>query len=87
MYFQLLQEKCASAVEMYGWDFSKAAQLYSDASLNGAGCVITQMQPNPRGGKLAEVPIAYDAFTFTKGQRIYGVYKKEFCAMVEFCRK
>ncbi|KAI1003138.1 hypothetical protein K3495_g5065 [Podosphaera aphanis] len=40
--FQLLKEKCAQAVEMHGWDFLKPVKRYSDASMYGAGCAITQ---------------------------------------------
>lgn len=84
--FQLLREKCGEAVEIHGWDFLKPVRLYSDASLYAAGCVITQMREGP-DGKLREVPIAYDGFTFTKSQRKYGTYKRELCGIVEFCRK
>ncbi|POS82123.1 hypothetical protein EPUL_005556, partial [Erysiphe pulchra] len=83
--FQLLQEKCSQAVEMHGWNFRDPTILYSDASKNGAGCLITQFQKI--NGKSLEVPILYDAFTFTKTQKNYGTYKKELCAIVEFCRK
>lgn len=86
--FQLLKEKCSEVVEMFGWDFLQPTQLYSDASQFGAGCVITQHRENALGnGKSAEVPIIYDAFTFSKPQKNYGVYKKELCAIVEFARK
>ncbi|KAI0994842.1 hypothetical protein K3495_g13340 [Podosphaera aphanis] len=84
--FQLLKEKCAHAVEMHGWDFSKPVKMYSDASLYGAGCAITQERIQ-NDGKVMEVPIIYDAFTFSKSQFNYGMYKKELCAIVEFSRK
>ncbi|KAI0996301.1 hypothetical protein K3495_g11880, partial [Podosphaera aphanis] len=84
--FQLLKEKCAQAVEMHGWDFLKPIKLYSDASMYGAGCAITQERIQ-QNGKVIEVPIIYDAFTFSKSQYNYGMYKKELCAIVEFSRK
>lgn len=62
--FQPLQEKCSKAIEMHGWSFRDPTNLYSDASKNGAGCVTTQFRKI--NGKLTEVPILYDAFTFTK---------------------
>ncbi|CAD6500186.1 BgTH12-04289 [Blumeria graminis f. sp. triticale] len=83
--FQLLQEKCSGAIEMHGWNFKESTVMYSDASNFGAGCAVTQSRII--GGKRAEVPILYDAFTFTKCQRNYGTYKRELCAIVEFCRK
>ena len=83
--FQMLQEKCSSAIEMHGWDFRGRTVMYSDASKFGAGCAITQSRMN--GGKITEVPILYDAFTFSKCQRNYGTYKRELCALVEFSRK
>lgn len=84
--FQLLREMCSEAVERHGWDYLNPVRMYCDASLQGAGCLITQMRIGP-GGTLMEVPIIYDAFTFTKPQRTYGVYKKELCAITEFSRK
>ncbi|POS82380.1 hypothetical protein EPUL_006396, partial [Erysiphe pulchra] len=83
--FQLLKEKCSKVVEMHGWDFMKPVRMYSDASLYGAGCAITQERVQD-DGKVVEVPIAYDAFTFSKSQLNYGIYKKELCAIVEFSR-
>jgi hypothetical protein len=83
--FQILKEKCAETVEMFGWDFLEPVRLYSDASKYAAGCAITQKRM--LDGKLVEVPILYDSFTFSKAQRNYGTYKKELCAIVEFARK
>ncbi|KAI0996282.1 hypothetical protein K3495_g11899 [Podosphaera aphanis] len=72
--FQMLQEKCAKAIEIHGWDFRERTILYSDASKNGASCVITHFwQIN---GKPIEVPILHDAFTFSKTQKNYGTYKR-----------
>lgn len=85
--FDLLKEKCGTVVEVHGWDFQKPVRLYSDASLFGAGCAITQMRIDPASNKLVEVPILYDAFLFNAAQKNYGIYKKELCAIVEFCRK
>ncbi|POS82059.1 hypothetical protein EPUL_005888, partial [Erysiphe pulchra] len=54
--FNLLREKCGTVVEIHGWDFQKPVRLYSDASLLGAGCAITQMRIDPASNKLVEVP-------------------------------
>lgn len=40
--FQLLQEKCAKAVDMHGWDFRDPTLMYCDASRNGTGFATTQ---------------------------------------------
>ncbi|KAI1007351.1 hypothetical protein K3495_g872 [Podosphaera aphanis] len=60
--------------------------MYTDASIYGGGCVITQIRSDNKGN-LTEVPIIYDAFTFTKSQQGYGIYWKELCSIVEFTRK
>jgi transposase InsO family protein len=79
--FELVRQKAAQVVDMHGWDYRSAVIMYSDASLYGAGCLITQKQGNK------EVPILLDSFLFTKTQRNYGVYKRELMAIVEFSRK
>lgn len=67
--FEILKEKCGATVEMNGWDFKNPVRLYSDASLLGAGCAITQMRIDSSTGKLVEVPILYNGFTFSAAQR------------------
>ncbi|KAI0994150.1 hypothetical protein K3495_g14032 [Podosphaera aphanis] len=52
--FQILKEKCARSVEINGWDSSKPVRLYSDASLYGAGCAITQQRKTRDGEFLAD---------------------------------
>ncbi|POS82100.1 hypothetical protein EPUL_005332, partial [Erysiphe pulchra] len=84
--FQILKEKCAEAVEMHGWNYLDPVRMYTDASIYGGGCVITQERID-RKGNLMEVPLIYDAFTFSKSQQGYGIYKKELCSIVEFARK
>ncbi|KAI1005899.1 hypothetical protein K3495_g2318 [Podosphaera aphanis] len=79
-------EKCSAATEMHGWDYLQPVKLYSDASMLAAGCLITQTRI-ASDGKSTEVPILFDAFTFSSSQRNYGIYKKELCAIVGFCRK
>ncbi|KAI0995489.1 hypothetical protein K3495_g12690, partial [Podosphaera aphanis] len=81
--FELLREKCSTTIEMFGYEFDQPVNLYSDASKFAGGCCITQR----RGEKGIEVPILYDSFTFSPTQRNYGTYKRELCAIVEFCRK
>ena len=79
--FETIREKAAAVVDMHGWDFRLAVDMYTDASLYAAGCMITQRQNR------VQVPILFDSFTFTKPQRNYGVYKRELLAIVEFSRK
>ncbi|POS84282.1 hypothetical protein EPUL_005663 [Erysiphe pulchra] len=86
VFFQL-KENCGMVVEMHGWDFSKPVQLNSDSSHQGAGCAIIQMGMGLVSNKLIEVSVICDSFTFNDAQRNYGIYKKELCAIVEFCRK
>ncbi|KAF4509430.1 hypothetical protein G6O67_003606 [Ophiocordyceps sinensis] len=57
------------------------AVLYTDASKFGAGCALLQHREEQ------DFPILYDSFLFTKTQRQYGTYKRELCALVEFCRR
>ncbi|PHH59091.1 hypothetical protein CDD82_2555 [Ophiocordyceps australis] len=98
----MLRVKASSLVELNGPVPDRAIKLYSDASGFGAGCVILQDRPVALvsgGGESSgardpvedpietAVPILYDSFLFTKTQRAYGTYKKELCAIVEFCRR
>ena len=80
--FSLLRQLAADAVELHGRNPNRPSYLYSDASAYAAGCVITQH--NDDG---VEVPLLYDGFTFTKCQQNYGTYKRELCAIQEFCRR
>lgn len=84
--FQLLNGKCAEAIEMHGWHCIKPVTLYTDASLYGAGCAITQIRINDQGKEI-KVSTLYDAFTLSKTQRNYRIYKKELYATVKFARK
>jgi hypothetical protein len=79
--FEIIRDKASDVVDMHGYDYTLAVNMYSDASGYGGGCLITQKR-----GKV-EVPILFDSFTFTKPQRNYGVYKRELLAIVEFARK
>jgi hypothetical protein len=80
-------------VESYGVDFSSPVCLYSDVSNYAGGCCITQLRPDPLppdgqlSEKLIEVPILFDSFVFSSTQCNYSTYKKELCAIVEFCCK
>ncbi|POS81879.1 hypothetical protein EPUL_006749, partial [Erysiphe pulchra] len=47
--FQILKEKCAEAVEMHGWNYLHPVKMYTDASLYGGGCVITQERKDSKG--------------------------------------
>ncbi|KAI0996530.1 hypothetical protein K3495_g11651 [Podosphaera aphanis] len=84
--FQIPKGKCAEAVEMHGWNYLDPVKMYTDASIYGGGCVITQERIDSKGN-LTEVPLIYDTFTFSKSQQEYGIYKKELCSIVEFARK
>ncbi|POS83256.1 hypothetical protein EPUL_005456 [Erysiphe pulchra] len=81
--FEILREKCSTTVEIFGYEFDQPVNLYSDASKFAGGCCITQM----RGSSSIEVATLYDSFIFSPTQINYGTYKRELCAIVEFCRK
>lgn len=79
--FELLREQATKAVTMHGHAFDLPVEMYSDASGFGGGCVIVQVRDK------IPYPILYDSFLFTKTQRNYSTYKRELCAVVEFCRR
>jgi hypothetical protein len=79
--FTTLRDLAASSVEMAGYNPDEPVEMYSDASGYGGGCVLMQKM------KGVDRPILYDSINFTKTQRAYGTYKRELCAIVEFCRK
>lgn len=79
--FELLRELSSTAVDMHGHAFDLPVEMYSDASGFAGGCLITQKQEG------VVKPLIYDSFVFTKTQRNYGTYKRELCAILEFCRR
>ena len=99
--FEILKIKCATKSSIHGIDLSSTVQFYTDASGFGAGRAITQFRhpmeadpqraspnmPEKPSAKDVEVPILYDAFTFSPTQRKYPTYKRELCAIVTFCKK
>jgi hypothetical protein len=91
--FDLLKAHCSEVVETYRVDFSCPVRLYSDASKYTRGYCITQLRPNPlpldgqQSEKPIEVPILFDSFVFSSTQCNYRTYKRELCAIVEFCHK
>ena len=85
--FELLRIKCASKVAMNGIDWSLDTHFYTDASGFAGGLVITQFQKKDKASKPVEVPIIYDALTFSATERKYPTYKQELCAMVRFTTK
>ena len=72
---------------MHGIDWSLDTHFYTDASGFAAGLVITQSQRQDKGSAPVEVPIIYDALTFSPTERKYQTYKRELCAMVKFATK
>lgn len=64
----------------------KPVKLYSDANMSGARCAIIQERVR-ENGKVIEVPIAFDTFTFSKFQYNYRMYEKDLCVIIEFGRK
>lgn len=58
--------------------------LDTDASNQGLGAVLSQMQFNEKNGEMEERPISYASRTMTKCQRNYCVTKKEMLAVVTF---
>ncbi|SLM38554.1 Ribonuclease H-like domain [Lasallia pustulata] len=72
---------------MYGIDWSLDIHFYTDASGFAGGLVITQFQKGDKDSKLVEVPIIYDALTFSITERKYQTYKRELCAIAKFASK
>ena len=86
--FEFLREKCASIVEVFGFDPALPSRLYSDASGYAGGCCITQKQVDRDGsGKLIEYPLHFDSFLFNPTERNYGTYKRELFSIINWCRK
>lgn len=85
--FELLWIKCTSNVAMNGIDWSLDTHFYTDASGFAGGLVITQFQKKEGVTRPIEVPIIYDALTFSATERKYQTYKRELCAMVKFSTK
>lgn len=85
--FEILRIKCATKVAMHGIDWSLVVHVYTDASGFAGGLVITQFQMVEGSKKPVEVPIIYDALTFSITKRKYQTYKRELCAMVKFTSK
>ncbi|KAI0992069.1 hypothetical protein K3495_g16117, partial [Podosphaera aphanis] len=83
--FQLLRENCSSCTERYGFDPTKRAYMYTDASKYGTGCVI--LQYHSINGQSIAKPVLYDSTTLTKTQRNYGTYKRELLAIVTYAKK
>ena len=83
--FKLTQIECATRVSMHGVDWTIDIHFYTDASGFGGGLVVTQFQQI--GGSTMEVPIIYNAVTFSLTKRCYVTYKREVCVMVKFASK
>lgn len=79
--FSMLKDRVSDVLEMFGLDPDLPTQLWSDASGYGAGCVVMQHRDG------TDYPLLYDSFLFTQTQRNYSTYKRELCAITEFCRR
>ena len=82
VFFRMLKEAVAKAVERHGYDPLLPTILEADASNAAGGCVIKQ-----RVGDGKENVILYDSFTFTLPERRYATFKKELCSVVRFIKK
>ena len=92
--FKILHIKCSVKTSIHGLDLAETCHFYTNTSLNGAGLCITQFRSPTEAfssqagnSKLIEVPITYDAFTFSATQKLYPTYKKELCTIVKFMAK
>ncbi|SLM37975.1 Ribonuclease H-like domain [Lasallia pustulata] len=85
--FDILRIKYATNVAMNGIDWSLDVYFYSDASGFAGGLVITQFQKVNGELNPVEVPIIYDALTFSVTEQKYQTYKRELCAIVKFATK
>ena len=74
--FLELKELCSNTPVLAYPDYTKNFKLYTDASENGLGAVLTQLKED---GK--EQPIAYASRTLSKSERNYDVHKLEFLAL------
>ena len=92
--FESLKSKLITAPVLALADFKsdQLFRIYTDASDNGAGYVLTQMQPDPlyegtEESKLMERTILYGGCSFTDTQRRYSTIEKEMLAIVLATRK
>ena len=73
--FLKLKDLCSNTPVLAYLDYTKNFKLYTDASENGLGAVLTQL----KDGK--ERPIAYASRTLSKSERNYDAHKLEFLAL------
>lgn len=86
--FDILRTKSATSVAMNGFDWTKPAKMFTDASKFGLGVAIMQERDDPsRPRKQMLVPIVFDAFTLSKTELRYSTYKKELFAIIKSMRK
>ena len=74
--FQTLKNLCSNTPCLAYPDYERKFKLYTDASEQGLGAVLTQLQD---GG--VERPIAYASRTLSKSERNYDAHKLEFLAL------
>ena len=75
---------------MHDVDFSRFFQFYTDASKFDEELIVTQHQNNftdKLQKRTIEMFILYDAFSFSRIQRIYSTYKKKLCVLIKFVMK
>lgn len=86
--FELIRVKCSTATAVHGFDWSKPAHLYTDASNFALGMVIMQQWADESKPKRSVfVLIVFDSFALSKSERRYSTYNKELHAIVRALRK
>ena len=74
--FHKLKELCSSTPVLAYPDYKQKFKLYTDASENGLGAVLTQIKDDN-----LERPVAYASRTLSKSERNYDTHKLEFLAL------
>ena len=75
---ELIRHLCNPPVLAYA-DYSKPFELHTDASTQGLGAALYQLQDDDEGGKLR--PIAYASRSLSPSERNYPAHKLEFLAL------
>lgn len=75
--FEKLKTSLVSAPVLMRADFDKPFYVLTDASIDGLGCVLSQLDDDNK-----EHPVMYASRSTTKGERNYGISKLEMAAVI-----